>query len=245
MVSEMHALYQAFTNCSNQHRQISPRRSPAPSDTVSTPITAGAEAALSETDEENVGFMRSLADKKYMELKSMGGRPSRELNTDPGPCSPSKPDIDKEYHVRDHWSREVGLVERELKRWLDFRWHQFTMRKDSKIFRKYKEIIRINGVIELRLDRQTKLDEWREYYLYEHRKRAALESELEQTKQELRSAKKRMRIAERNGSAGVSEAFFSGRWADLIEYRKKTLQAQTEADMAQQRLKVLRIAKSN
>ncbi|KAF1994022.1 hypothetical protein P154DRAFT_582220 [Amniculicola lignicola CBS 123094] len=33
------------------------------------------------------------------------------------------------------------------------------------------------------LDRQTKLDEWREYYLYELRKRGPLEKELEQANQ--------------------------------------------------------------
>jgi hypothetical protein len=43
----------------------------------------------------------------YKRLEKMGGRPSAEINPDPGPCDPSKSDIDKEYHVLDHWAGRV------------------------------------------------------------------------------------------------------------------------------------------
>ncbi|KAF2241936.1 hypothetical protein BU26DRAFT_162013 [Trematosphaeria pertusa] len=195
--------------------------------------------------------MWGLADKKYKGLKGMGGRPSREINPDPGPCPPPKSDVDKEYHVRDHWGREHGRLRDEIARWVDFRWHQFKKREDSKIFNKYKEAVHgyqqnkgIDWDVELQLDRQTKLDEWREYYLYEHRKRGALEKELEHRKQKLVSAKERMGEAERNRSVGIHPNALLARWRELIEYKKKISQAQKEVDMAQKRLKVLRVEES-
>ncbi|RYN56248.1 hypothetical protein AA0117_g13255 [Alternaria alternata] len=231
-------------------RQISPRRFPSPSDTASTastPVTAGGET----TEEEQIEFLRRMADEKYKELKDMGGRPSRAINPDPGPCPAYKSDVNKRYHVSDHWSREAGKFERELNRWLDFRWRQFKVRENSKVFNKYKEAIHayqekkeIGWVVELQLDRQTKSDEWKEYYIYEYRKRRALENKLDRAKKELEPAKEEMRKAERNGSVGVPEIAFSGRWRNLIEYDKKISRAQQEVNITQKRLNVLRFEKS-
>ncbi|KAF2191255.1 hypothetical protein K469DRAFT_367718 [Zopfia rhizophila CBS 207.26] len=160
----------------------------------------------------------------------MGGRPSREINPDPGPCPASKSDIDKRYYISDHWHREAGQIEREMKRWLDFRWQQFKMRENSKKFNKYKEAVHnyreekgIDWAVELQLDRQTKLDEWREYYIYEHRKRRALEKALDRAKRELKPAKERMRKAKRNRSVGVPETVLSKRAAEMVRYREKIL----------------------
>jgi hypothetical protein len=38
----------------------------------------------------------------YKKLKNISGRPSREINPDPGPYPPSKSDINKEYHVSNY-----------------------------------------------------------------------------------------------------------------------------------------------
>ncbi|KAF2259155.1 hypothetical protein CC78DRAFT_83114 [Lojkania enalia] len=228
-------------------RQISPRCSPTPSDAPSTPVTAGAEL----TQEERIERTRYGAYENYRDLKDVGGRPSREINPDPGPCPLWKSDIDKRYHVPDHWNGELWRTRDELTRWLDFRWHQFRKRGDPKIFNKYKEAVHkhrqvkdIGWAAELQLGRQTKLDEWWEYYLYEHRKRGALEKELDRAKRELEPAKERMKKAKRNGSVGVPETAFSGRWGELIRYDEKILQAQKEVEMAQKRLDVLWVEES-
>ncbi|KAF2004351.1 hypothetical protein P154DRAFT_616917 [Amniculicola lignicola CBS 123094] len=169
--------------------------------------------------------MWQLANKKYNELKEMGSRPSREIDPNPGPCPPSKSYIDKGYHVRDHWGREVGRLRDETARWLDFRWHQFKMRESLVTFMKYKQAVhryrqkkRISWAVELQLDRQTKLDEWGEYYLYELQKRDPLDKELEQANQELKLAKDRTRQTERNGPAeGFAKRCLKAQKPDTFE----------------------------
>jgi hypothetical protein len=119
------------------------------------------------------------------------------------------------------------------------------------MFDKYKEAVHkhrqekgIDWTVELQLDRQTKLDEWREYYIYEHRKRRALEKELDRAKRELEPEKGRMRTAERNGSVGVTQTALLARSAELGRYNKKISQAQNEVEMAQKRLEAFGIEES-
>lgn len=223
--------------------QISPRRSRTPSDTPSTPVTAGAEL----TEEQIIEGVQRIAYRDYEKLKGLGGRASREINPDPGPCPASKSDMDKRYHVSDHWHRESGLIERELKRWLDFRWHQFRMRESSKMFNRYEEAVHkyrqekgIDWTVELQLDRQTKLEEWREYYIYERRKRRALEKKLDREEKELELAKEKVMKAKRNGSVGVPFSVLSKRATEMVRYRENMTQAREEVEMAQKRLEVLR-----
>ncbi|KAF2185953.1 hypothetical protein K469DRAFT_687755 [Zopfia rhizophila CBS 207.26] len=78
-------------------RQISPRRSPSPSDTASTPITT--IGGVEYTWEELTEMTRIGAYEKYQDLKNMGGRPSREINPDPGPCPPWKSVVDKRHSI--------------------------------------------------------------------------------------------------------------------------------------------------
>ncbi len=221
-----------------------PRRSPSPSDAASTATTAGGEL----TEAEVIEGVQRTAYKDHETLKSIGGRPSREINPDPGPCPTSKSDTDKRYHVSDRWYTEAGRIERELKRWLDFRWHQFETRVDSKGFHKYtvafhkhQEENGLHCAVELQLGRQTKLDEWREYYMFELRKRHPLEKELVQAKRELAIAEEGVMNAKDNGSTAVPLAALSGRWGELIEYKEKILYAQKEVDMAQKRSEMLRM----
>ena len=93
------------------------------------------------TEEERIERTRYGACENYKDLKNVGGRPSREINHDPGPCPPSKSDINKRYHVPDHWNGELWQTRDELTRWLDFRWHQFKMRESSKKFNRYEEAV--------------------------------------------------------------------------------------------------------
>jgi hypothetical protein len=153
------------SNCLNLCRQISPRRSPSLSDATSTPSTTigGVKYTWDELTELN---RISAYDYRQL-LKKMGGRPSREINPDPGPRPPWKSDREyEEYHDSDHWRGENGQMRDEVTRWTDFRWHQYKMREHPKTFNKYKEAFfkylqekRIDWAIELQLDRQTKLDE--------------------------------------------------------------------------------------
>lgn len=233
-------------NCSNQCRKIYPRRSPSTSDTASTASTCET-AGAGQTEEEVIAGVQNIAYREREKLLSIGGR-SREINPDPGPCPDSKPDEDKRYHVSDDWHEEAERTERELEQGLDFRWHQFEMRKDSKIFNKYKEAIDnhrekkgINFGVELQLDRQTKLDEWREYYLYEHRKRLPLERKLEKANRELETRKERMKKAEQNGSMGVPWSILSERGEEFRRYDEKISHAQKQVDRVRKRLEILRV----
>ena len=162
---------------------------------------------------------RNSVYENYPQLENMGGRSSRQINHDPGPCPTWKSDIDKKYHISDHWGRERGQIDEELARWLDFRWHQFKIRENQRTFNKYDKAVHmylqekaINWVVKLHLDQQTKLDEWKEYYIYEHRKRRALVKKLNRAKRELGPSKKRMMRAKRNGSVGISPTALSQWW---------------------------------
>lgn len=189
--------------------------------------------------------------RNHKKLKDLGGRPSREINPDPGVCPAFKSDIEKRYYVSDHWHGEAGRIGEETQRWLDFRWHQFKMREDSQKFNKYEEAVRkhrqemsMDWAVELQLSRQTKLDEWREYYIYERKKRRALEKKLDQVTRKLKPAKERVMKAKCNGSVGVPPTALSKRWAELVDYEVKTSHARKEVDMAQKRLEVSRVEES-
>jgi hypothetical protein len=80
-------------------------------------------------------------------------------------------------------------------------------RKDPETFLKYvdyvswyrqrKEIEQsIEPHLQLQPERQTKLDKWKEYYLYEHRKLGPLERKVKQTQQALESIQKELESAE-------------------------------------------------
>ena len=195
--------------------------------------------------------MQRIANRKYENLEGMGGRPSRKINPDPGPCPPFKSDVDKRYHVSDHWHGESIHIGDELNRWLDFRWHQFKMRENSATFSKYTAAVRKNleqkgldWAIELQLGRQTKLDEWREYYICEHWNRPALAKKLNREKKELELANERVITFEKNGSVGVPRSVWSKPAAEMIRYDEKISQAQKEVEMAQKRWAVLGMEKS-
>ena len=117
----------------------------------------------------------------------MGGRPSAPITLDPGPCPPSKSESD---HLRYHIVDQDDRMDYELGLWEDFREYQKGVRRPEE-FEKYVENVRehrqdtgIEWDVELREERQTKLDEWKEYYLYELRQLPDLERNL-QLSQEL------------------------------------------------------------
>ena len=113
----------------------------------------------------------------------MGGRPSAPIASDPGPCPSSKSDVDKLYHISDHWNSEWLRVDSELARWRNFRKHQQDVRSSLASFNSYSDNISqyaqrlgIKWVIKLQreAEQQTKLDEWKEYFIYESRRQCHL-----------------------------------------------------------------------
>ena len=121
------------------------------------------------------------------------------------------------------------------------------MRRHPKIFDEYTESVQryrqeegVDWTVELKLDRQTKLDEWREYYISKHRKSRALERGLERVRQELEPAQERMREAERNGSVGLHGSALWRHWADLAGYNQRMAEAQTRVGTAQKKVEASR-----
>jgi hypothetical protein len=141
----------------------------------------------------------------YNRLLLLGGRPSAEIQPDPGVWDPSIGG-DKELHVLHHWWQEGGRCYAELCRWEKFIEYQKSVRKDLETFLKYVDDVSwyqqrrgieesLHPHLELQPDRQTKLNEWKEYYLYEHRKLGPLEREVRRTQLALKSAQERLAAA--------------------------------------------------
>ncbi|KAF1358570.1 hypothetical protein EJ07DRAFT_179791 [Lizonia empirigonia] len=136
----------------------------------------------------------------------------------------------------------------EIKRWLDFRWHQFKARDNSQEFDGYS--IAVNKfydgqqAVELRLSRQTKLDEWREYIFYEHQKHTALEEDLNRAERKLKVADERAREAKYNGLVGMPSASLEVRWGELARYDEKISKAQNWVHIVQKWLEVLKVEES-
>jgi len=106
------------------------------------------------------------------ELKDLGGRPSAAVNPDP-----------------DRQSDEAERVFTELQRWRWFRYRQRRVRASLERFERYTDDVlryaqeeKIEWTVNLQLDleQQTKLDEWKEYYIFEGRIRRYLVKNLEQ-----------------------------------------------------------------
>jgi hypothetical protein len=81
------------------------------------------------------------------------------------------------------------------------------------------------------------LDEWREYYVHEGRKRLALEKKRDRARKNLDLARQRVVEAE---LVGVSPDMLLVRLEELVWYDNRISQRRKEADLARKRLDVLR-----
>lgn len=223
---------------SNPFSNIKPRSSPSSSSTTST---------FANTPEEIIEMMRTEAYDNYERLKNHGGRPCCEINPDPGPCPPSKSDIDKEYHIMDHWSSEQCRTKWELSRWEKFRNYQEQVRACAERFDEYKTKVSkfqqensIGWSLELqqRWQTQSKLAEWREYYVYEYWKRRGLEDVVRLAERETESAEERLRAIESSGATGGID--LSYRAEESVIYGKKMSEARREVELAQNRLEAVK-----
>lgn len=119
----------------------------------------------------------------------MGGRPSVPINPDPGVWNPSK--TDKHLHVLSHWAGQARRTKDELDRWETFRKYQGLRRENSERFRNYKTrseeyLVQAGFPWRLHIDdvgRQRKIDDWKEYYVYEHRKLGGFEKVIQHVEQ--------------------------------------------------------------
>ncbi|MCJ1245719.1 hypothetical protein MMC30_002923 [Trapelia coarctata] len=162
--------------------QIPRRSSPSLSECSDT-------TAPPPTQEERIAFIYQA----YDDLIELGGTPSAPINPDPGPCPPSKSEVDKEYHISDHWGAEEVRVNDELERWKKFREYQQAVRRSLERFNKYTEeissLVLEEGIkwavnVQIHSEQQTKLDEWKEYYLFECTRRRDWEKKLERILQQ-------------------------------------------------------------
>ncbi|MCJ1249959.1 hypothetical protein MMC30_007185 [Trapelia coarctata] len=118
---------------------------------------------------------RVEAYENYNCLIQMGGRPSAPIQEDPGIWDPSV--MDEQMHVPWHWGEEANRCEQELQRWKTFRKYQQSKRRSAEVFTEYKATIHNYLVqkdipwgltLESDIEGQSKVDEWKEYYLHVH-----------------------------------------------------------------------------
>ncbi len=115
----------------------------------------------------------------YHTLVETGGRPTREIRLDPG--LPDPMEAQRGFlHYPSFWSAQLTF-EDELDRWQKFRHHQRKARERPKEFSAYCQSVHdyrwANGMegeiyLHLQWDKQTKLDEWKEYQFFQHRELA-------------------------------------------------------------------------
>ncbi len=191
--------------------------------------------------------------KYYDRLIAIGGRPSAPINPDPDPCPSWKTGINKQYHALDYLLNESGRAYRELQQWKDFRSHRQMSRRSLEDFNKYKERIRRfeqeKGIewtvqLQLELEQQTKLNEWREYYIYEYRKRDRLQVRYERAQLEMKEAQEKLKVAALNGSK-ISDTILKARSEESLRYDKKMEEAREELRSAQKRLKEMEASESH
>ena len=137
----------------------------------------------------------------YSTLIDMGGRPTSEIQLDPG--LPDPIEIRKGLrHYATFWAAQSTFKD-ELHRWQKFRYHQQHARKRPRDFPAYCQSVHdyrkahaIGGEIDLHLqwEQQTKLDEWKEYQYFQHRelagRRAQIERQLEQAERQLETGQR-------------------------------------------------------
>ena len=83
---------------------------------------------------------------------------------------------------------------------------------------------------------QSKQVEWKEYYIYEHRKRRALEKRLDHAKKELALYKKELLAIDEKEATG-KVPMRDREAAERVEYRKKVAEAQKNFELMEHKVK--------
>jgi hypothetical protein len=176
---------------SNRRRSLS--RTPA--HTLSYTPSPGPRtvALMEEAMRENEQYFRDLIE--------MGGRPafpSLEIFYAPMGTRGEYEDI------IEYWSSKGG-VRGQRNRWILFRIFQRRNRKTAEIFAQYQQDVceyrRKEGIEGLLFDQeqQTKVDRWKEYHYFEHRKLAHMKAKAEESRQKRESDRKEWEAAHETG----------------------------------------------
>lgn len=187
--------------------------------------------------------MERLCYENYQTLERIGGIPSREIECSPDPCSPSRPAIDHRYHARDHIGREVQRTEEELETWLRFRWHQVMRRESPQANEEYTRIVRTyeqrqghHEAVELSLSRQKRLDEWREYYIFEDRKRINYQMESERAIRSLKLLQERVKNGQHCNTTSVTSTTLPEQWGEPVSYDDQITEAHEQVHLANKKV---------
>ncbi|KAL9627181.1 MAG: hypothetical protein Q9164_007683, partial [Protoblastenia rupestris] len=134
----------------------------------------------------------------------MGGRPSRPIRYDPGPqawrcwehenvaCSEDEEQKELRW-INDHWRHESVHIYCELWEWEDFRSDQQLQRSDPRKRRQLENYIQRKSIKaellpQLHSDpqQQSKVDDWKEFYLFMHRRTRGKERLIEEDERKKR-----------------------------------------------------------
>jgi len=138
-----------------------------------TPSLAASDYSAA-TEKKIVEAERTMLYEAYKDFKETGGRPSRKIDDDPGPCPPltakNQTHEGECSHCYKHWQSQYLALLPELQAWDAFRRFRQQSRAPDR-FTQYKERViqqmrQQHMSFELEEKLQTPLDQWKEFYAY-------------------------------------------------------------------------------
>ncbi|KAL9012944.1 MAG: hypothetical protein Q9173_002327, partial [Seirophora scorigena] len=152
----------------------------------------------SERYQEEIRKMQAYAEENHTALIQLGGRPTRPIQWDVGPwtfkegtddCSSGEEDDEQRESrwIIDHWAYEGSKFAQELHDWQAFRGFQRRVRTKPIPLRERRvdDYWNKRGIREALkpqllndLEQQSKVDEWKEYYWFQHRQLPAYEKRI-------------------------------------------------------------------
>lgn len=164
-----------------------------------------------DCDEITAEYRRENA-QVYYELIEMGGRPAYPLE-----ISIAGPGNYGEYaKMIDYWGTDyLG----QKGKWIYFRNFQRRRRRNAEVFDQYKQEVHeyrqnegIEGDIQLLFDveQQTKVDEWKEFHYFQHKKLAGIKAKAEEGRQTRERKKTDWEVG--NGDPEFPPELFDWRW---------------------------------
>ncbi|KAI4088209.1 MAG: hypothetical protein LQ344_006231 [Seirophora lacunosa] len=187
--------------------------------------------------------MQAYAEERRIALIQLGGRPTRAIQWDAGPCgfiegiddtsSGEEDDTQRESRwLLHHWSLEGGQFALEVDAWQNFRRFQQHIRTKPVPLRerRVEDYWNERGIKEALkpqlhddLEQESKVNEWKEYYWYRHRQLPAYEkkiTERERQKERWLQLYDTAALQTSSNDKPPGTAWFRGRWQsreDVIE----------------------------
>lgn len=129
-----------------------------------------------------------------------------------------------------HWGGEAGRIHEELLMWKRFREYQELARQDPEKFFSYQERVKAyrkskgiegNVCLQLQLQQQTQLDDWKEYHTYQHKKLRYIEWDLKRAQTRMAASKQMLEEAASDGAGQLAEENLSISQAQLSSANNK------------------------